>query len=157
MAGQFLMPHNHHLALHFWKMVFHVHCFRFLNDIVVDNAECSGVVHLHWGRRLGMAYEFEGMAGGNGFSAVDVALSLSAPSQGYSTVEEEEACRLWPEKKWLLEMVKEDVVVVPKWKLWAEDSIWKWSIGCVQRVVHIATPAMQESVFFDAGKNLIMY
>jgi hypothetical protein len=27
---------------------------------------------------------------------------------------------------------------------------------CVQGVVHIATPATQESVFFDSGKNLIM-
>ncbi len=46
-------------------------------------------------------------------------ISLLDPSQRYSTIEEEEACRLWPEKKWLLEKVKEDVVVVPKWKLWA--------------------------------------
>jgi hypothetical protein len=53
-------------------MVFHVHCFQFLDNIVDDNAECSGVVRLHWGWRLGMAHEFEGMAGGNGFSAVDV-------------------------------------------------------------------------------------
>jgi hypothetical protein len=53
-------------------MVFHVHCFQFLDNIVVDNAECSGVVCLHWGWKLGMAHEFEGMAGGNGFSAVDV-------------------------------------------------------------------------------------
>ncbi len=53
-------------------MVFHVHCFQFLDNIVVDDAKCSGVVHLHWGWRLGMAHEFEGMAGGDGFSAVDV-------------------------------------------------------------------------------------
>ncbi len=31
------------------------------------------------------------------------AISLLAPSQGYSTLEEEEACWLWPEKKWLEE------------------------------------------------------
>ncbi len=62
-------------------MVFHVHYFQFLDNIVVDNAECSGVARLHWGRRLGMAHEFEDMAGGNGFSAADVEsphLSLAA-------------------------------------------------------------------------------
>jgi hypothetical protein len=53
-------------------MVFHVHCIQFLDNLVVDNAKCSGVVCLHWGQRLGMAHEFEGMAGGDGFSAVDV-------------------------------------------------------------------------------------
>ncbi len=53
-------------------MVFHVHCFQFLDNIFVDNAKCSCVVHLHWGWRLGMAHEFKGMVGGNGFSAVDV-------------------------------------------------------------------------------------
>jgi hypothetical protein len=53
-------------------MVFHFHCFQFLDNIVVDNAECSGVVCLHWGQRLGMAHEFKGMAGGDSFSAVDV-------------------------------------------------------------------------------------
>ncbi len=52
-------------------MVFHVHCFQFLDNIVVEDTKCSGVVRLHWGQRLGMAYEVEGMAGGNGFSAVD--------------------------------------------------------------------------------------
>ncbi len=30
-------------------------------------------------------------------------------------------------------------------------------ISCVQGVVRTAMPAMQESVIFDAGKNLIMY
>jgi hypothetical protein len=30
-------------------MVFHVHCFQYLDDFVVDNAKYSGVVHLHWG------------------------------------------------------------------------------------------------------------
>jgi hypothetical protein len=30
-------------------MVFHFHCFQFLDDVVVDNAKCSGVVRLHWG------------------------------------------------------------------------------------------------------------
>ena len=53
-------------------MVFHVLCFQFLDDVVVDNVKCSGVVHLHWGQRLGMAHQFEDMAGGHGFSAVDV-------------------------------------------------------------------------------------
>ena len=47
------------------------------------------------------------------------AIGLLAPSQRYSTIEEEEACRLWPEKKWLVEKVKDCVVVVPKRKLWA--------------------------------------
>jgi hypothetical protein len=53
-------------------MVFHVHCFQFLDEVVVDNAKCSGVVRLHWGWRLGMVHEFEGMAGGYGFSAINV-------------------------------------------------------------------------------------
>ncbi len=53
-------------------MVFHVHCFQVFDNVVVDNANCSGVVHLHWGRRWGMANEVEGMVGQNGFSAVDV-------------------------------------------------------------------------------------
>ncbi len=52
-------------------IVFHVHCFQFLDNVVVDNAKCSGVVHLHWGQRLGMAHEFEGMADRDGFAAVD--------------------------------------------------------------------------------------
>ncbi len=42
------------------------------DDVVVDNSKGSGVVRLHWGWRLGMAHEFEGMIGGNGFPAVDV-------------------------------------------------------------------------------------
>ncbi len=53
-------------------MVLHVDCFQFLDIIVVDDAKCSAVVCLHWGQRLGMAHEFKGMAGRNGFSAVDV-------------------------------------------------------------------------------------
>jgi hypothetical protein len=53
-------------------MVFHVHCFQFLDNVVVDNTKCSGVVHLHWGWRLRMAHDFEGMADRDGFSAVDV-------------------------------------------------------------------------------------
>ncbi len=53
-------------------MVLHVHCFRFLDNIVVDNAKCSGVVHLHWGQRLEMAHEFKGMAGRDFLSAIDV-------------------------------------------------------------------------------------
>jgi hypothetical protein len=47
-------------------MVFHVHCFQFLNDVIVDDANCSGIVRLHWCQRLGMAHEFEGIAGGDG-------------------------------------------------------------------------------------------
>ncbi len=39
-------------------MVLHVHSFQFLDNIVVDNAKCSGVARLHWGWRLGMANEF---------------------------------------------------------------------------------------------------
>ncbi len=53
-------------------MVLHVHCFQFLDNIVVDNAKCSGVVRLHWAWRLGMAHEFEVMVGKDCFSAVDV-------------------------------------------------------------------------------------
>ncbi len=53
-------------------MVFYVHCFQFLDNIVVEDAKCSGVVGLHWGWRLGMAHEFKDMAGRDGFSAVDV-------------------------------------------------------------------------------------
>ncbi len=30
-------------------MVFHVNCFHFLDNVIVDNAKCNGVVHLHWG------------------------------------------------------------------------------------------------------------
>ncbi len=40
-------------------MVFHVHCFQFLDNIVIDNAKCSDVVCLHWGWSLRMAHEFE--------------------------------------------------------------------------------------------------
>ncbi len=46
--------------------------FSLLDNIVVDNAKRSGVVHLHWGWRLGMAHEFKGMVCRNGFSAVYV-------------------------------------------------------------------------------------
>ncbi len=45
-------------------------------------------------------------------------VGLLASSQRYSMIKEEEACWLWPEKKLLLEKVKEGVVVVPKRKLW---------------------------------------
>ncbi len=45
------------------------------------------------------------------------AVGLLAPSQRYSRIEGEEACRLWPEKKWLLEKVKYCVVVVPKMEI----------------------------------------
>jgi hypothetical protein len=51
---------------------FHVHCLQILDNIVVDDAKCSGAVRLHWGWRLGLAHEFEGMAGRNCFSAVDL-------------------------------------------------------------------------------------
>ncbi len=65
-------------------MVFHVNFFQFLDNVVVDNAKCSGVVHLHWGRRLEMAHEFEGMVRGDGFSAVDVeSPHLSLCRQGH--------------------------------------------------------------------------
>ncbi len=30
-------------------MVFHVHCFQFLDDVVVDNAKCSGSVCIEVG------------------------------------------------------------------------------------------------------------
>ncbi len=55
-------------------------------------------------------------------------VSLLTPSQRYSMIEEEEACQLWPEKKWLLEMVIEGVVVVSKRKLWDLKRVYKWSI-----------------------------
>jgi hypothetical protein len=54
------------------QMVLHVHCFQFFDNIVVDNAKCSGVFRLYWGQRLGMVHEFEGVTGRNGLSAVDV-------------------------------------------------------------------------------------
>ncbi len=70
------------------QMVSHVHCFQFLDDVVVDDAKCSGVVHLHWGRRLGMAHKFEGMVGGDGFSAVDVeSPHLSLCRQGHDRLD----------------------------------------------------------------------
>jgi hypothetical protein len=53
-------------------MVFHVHCFNFFDDIVVDNAKCSGVVNSNWCQRLGMTHEFESMASRNGLSAIYV-------------------------------------------------------------------------------------
>ncbi len=51
----------------------------------------------------------------------EATVGLLAPSQRYSTIKKEEASWLWPEKKWLLEKVKEGVVLVPKRKLWAKD------------------------------------
>jgi hypothetical protein len=45
------------------------------------------------------------------------AIGLLAPSQRYSTIKEEEACRLLPEKKRLLGKVKVGVVVLLKRKL----------------------------------------
>jgi hypothetical protein len=69
-------------------MVFHVHCFQFLDYVVVDGAKCSGIVHLYWDRRLGMAHEFKGMVGGDGFSAVDVESShLSLCRQGHDRLD----------------------------------------------------------------------
>jgi hypothetical protein len=69
-------------------MVFHVDCFQFLDNVVVDNAECSGVVRLHWGWSLGMAHEFKGMVGGYGFSAVDVeSPHLSLCCQGHDRLD----------------------------------------------------------------------
>ncbi len=66
----------------------HVYCFQFLDNVVVDNAECSGVVRMHWGWRLGMAHEFEGMVGGNGLSAVDVeSPHLSLCCQGHNRLD----------------------------------------------------------------------
>jgi hypothetical protein len=53
-------------------MVFHVHCFQFLDDVVVDDSKCSGVVCLHRGGRLGMTHEFEGMMGRDSLNAVDI-------------------------------------------------------------------------------------
>ncbi len=53
-------------------MVFHVYCFQFFDDIVVDGAKCSGVVYLHWCWSLGMTHEFKSMASKDGFSAVYV-------------------------------------------------------------------------------------
>jgi hypothetical protein len=69
-------------------MVFHAHCFQFLHNVVVDNAECSSVVHLHWGWRLGIAHAFEGMAGRDSFSAVDVqSPHLSLCRQGHDRLD----------------------------------------------------------------------
>jgi hypothetical protein len=47
----------------------------------------------------------------------DCVVGRLVPSQRYSTIKEEEACQLWPEKKWLVEKIKEGVVVVPKNKI----------------------------------------
>jgi hypothetical protein len=54
-----------------------------------------------------------------------IEVDLLAPSQRYSTIKEEEACQLWPENKWLLEKVKEGVVVVPNRKLWDLKRVYK--------------------------------
>jgi hypothetical protein len=65
-------------------IVFHVHCFQFFDDVVVDNAKCSGVVCLHCCWRLGMTHEFKSMASGDGFSAVYVESShLSLCCRGH--------------------------------------------------------------------------
>ena len=53
-------------------MVFHVHCFQFFDEVVVDDTKCSGVVCLHWCQRLGMTHEFKSMASRDGLSAVYV-------------------------------------------------------------------------------------
>ncbi len=69
-------------------MVFHAHCFQFLDDVVIDNTKCSGVVCLHWCWRLGMAHEFKGMAGGDGLYAVDVeSPHLSLCCQGHDCLD----------------------------------------------------------------------
>ncbi len=44
----------------------------------------------------------------------DHVLGLLAPSQRYSTIEEEEVCQLRPEKKWLLEEKKDGVMTEQK-------------------------------------------
>ncbi len=65
-------------------MVFHVHCFQFLDIVIVGDAECSGVVRLHWCRRLGMTHEFKSMTGRDGLSAVYVeSPHLSLCCQGH--------------------------------------------------------------------------
>jgi hypothetical protein len=56
------------------------------------------------------------------------AVGLLARSQRYSTIEEEEACRLWPEKKWLVQKVKDCVAVVPKKEI--------MSLGFYLKVIH---------------------
>ncbi len=69
-------------------MVFHVHCFHFVDEVVVDDAKCSGVVCLHWCWRLGMTHEFESMASGGGLSAVDVESShLSICHRGHDRLD----------------------------------------------------------------------
>ena len=62
----------------------------------------------------------------------DCAVGLLVRSQWYSTIEGEEACQLWPEKKWSLEKVLEGVVVVPKRKLWDLEMILTGSQPTVQ-------------------------
>ncbi len=56
------------------------------------------------------------------------AIGLLAPSQRCSVIKEEEACRLWPEKKELLGKVKVGVVVLSKRILWELKRVYKWSI-----------------------------
>ncbi len=53
-------------------MVCHIHCFQFFDDVVVDNAECSGVVCLHWCWRLGMTHEIKSISSRDGLFAVYV-------------------------------------------------------------------------------------
>ncbi len=81
-------------------IVLHVHCFQFLDSTVVDIAECSGIVRLHWGQRLGMTHEFESMAGRNGFFTVDVeSPHLSLCCQGHDHLDNlcdcEESTIVW--------------------------------------------------------------
>ncbi len=69
-------------------MVFHGHCFQLLDEVVVDNTKCSGVVHLHWCWRLGMTHEVKSMVGGDGLSAVYVESShLSLCHQGHDRLD----------------------------------------------------------------------
>jgi hypothetical protein len=54
------------------------------DDVVVDNTQCSGVVRLHWCRRLGMIHEFKSMASKDGLSGVYVESShLGLRHQGH--------------------------------------------------------------------------
>ncbi len=57
-------------------VVFHVHGFYFLHDVVVDDASNLCVVGLNQGGRLGMTQELEGVASRDCFPTVDVELWL---------------------------------------------------------------------------------
>ena len=53
-------------------MVFHVHCFEFLDIFFVDNAKRSGAVRLLRCRRLRIYHEFKGVSCRDSFAAVDL-------------------------------------------------------------------------------------